>query len=175
MARLTKSVKLENPKDVYRAYPLTAADRARLLTRFPPRFSRVIADHISAEGLHSMDKVREGAATGQVIGVANGDRYQALVVTIDGRQTTSEGTPFHLSWSVEAGFASGGVGLAIVRDGFEILPMPIDIDLGEGPTLRAQLRPVPRGWYEPWLRQMNSSGNAEPVRCSAISGGGIRS
>ena len=82
-----------------------------------------------------------GAATGQVIGVANGDKYQALVVTIDGRQTTSDGTPFHLSWSVEAGFASGEVGLEIARDGFEILSMPVDIDLGEGPTIRARLRP----------------------------------
>jgi hypothetical protein len=75
-------VQTGNPKDVYRAYPMTAADRVRLLHQFPPRISRVIADHISAEGLRSMDKVRECAATEQVIGVANRDKYQALVVAL---------------------------------------------------------------------------------------------
>ncbi len=141
MDRLTGPGGAGNPKDVYRAYPLTAGDRASLLTRFPPRFARVIADHISAEGLRSMDKVPEGAATGQVIGVANGDKYQALVVTINGRQTTSDGTPFHVSWSVDAGFSSGAIGPAIARDGFKRLAEPIVIDLSAGPAIRSLLRP----------------------------------
>ncbi|MEI7465069.1 MAG: hypothetical protein WCJ87_06970 [Burkholderiales bacterium] len=133
-------VQTGNPKDMYRAYPLTAADRASLLKQFPPRFSRVIADHISAEGLRSMDKVREGAATGRVIGVANGDKYQALVVTINGRELTSDGTPFHVSWSVDASFSSGAIGSAIARDGFKRLAEPIVIDLSAGPAIRSPLR-----------------------------------
>jgi hypothetical protein len=88
-----------------------------------------------------MDKVPEGAATGQVIGVANGDKYQALVVTINGRQTTSDGTPFHVSWSVDAGFSSGAIGPAIARDGFKRLAEPIVIDLSAGPAIRSLLRP----------------------------------
>ena len=140
MDRLTDLAGEGNPANVYRAYPLMAADRASLLKQFPPRFPRVIADHMSAEGLHSMDKVREGPATGQVIGVANGDKYQALVVTINGRELTSDGTPFHLSWSVDAGFSSGAIGPAIACDGFKPLAEPIVIDLSAGPAIRSPLR-----------------------------------
>jgi hypothetical protein len=141
MDRLTELARAGNPKDVYRAYPLTEADRASLLKQFPPRFSRVIANHISAEALRSMDKVREGAAVGKVIGLANGDRYQALVVAIHGNEATSDGTPFHLSWSVDTGFSSGNVGPAIMSDGFQRLAEPIDIDLSAGPTICRPLRP----------------------------------
>jgi len=140
MDRLTELAGEGNPANVYRAYPLTAADRAILLKQFPPRFSRVIGDHVSAEGLRSMDKVREGPAAGQVVGVANGDKYQALVVTVNGREITSDGTPFHVSWSVDAGFPSGDIGPAIARDGFDRLAEPIDLDLSTGPTISRPLK-----------------------------------
>ena len=68
----------KNPKDVYRAYPLVAADREKLLERFPPTHARVIADHISAQSLGDMDKVAEGPAKGEVIGFADGGGIQSL-------------------------------------------------------------------------------------------------
>lgn len=129
-----------NPKNIYRAYPLTPEDRAALLKRFPPRFERVIADHISAEGLRSMDKVLEGGADGKVVGVANGEGYQALVVSVNGREKTSEGTYFHISWSVAPGVKTGTIGPSISRDGFERLGKPINIDLSAGPSVKKPLK-----------------------------------
>ena len=68
------------------------------------------------------------------------DKYKALVVTIHGRELMSDGTPFHLSWSVDGGFSSGAIGPAIARDGFKRLAEPFVVDLSAGPAIRSLLR-----------------------------------
>lgn len=129
-----------NPKNVYRAYPLAAADREKLLNRFPPKYARVVADHLTAEGLRSMDKVIEGPATGAVIGESVGGGIQSLIVTVNGNETTTDGTPFHITWSAEPGVSTGTAGEAAKKHGFARLKAPIAIDLSGGPSISSPLR-----------------------------------
>jgi len=129
-----------NPKNVYRAYPLAASDREKLLKRFPPKYARVVADHLTAEGLRSMDKVIEGPATGAVIGESVGGGIQSLIVTVNGNETTADGTPFHITWSAEPGVSTGTAGESAKKHGFARLKSPIAIDLSGGPSISSPLR-----------------------------------
>lgn len=126
----------------YRAYMLTEEDRAKLLRQFPPTHERVIADHISAQSLDSMHLVKEGPAKAEVIGVADAEGVQSLIVSINGSHLTANGTPFHISWSSNPGVKTGGTGAVVKKHGFTKLDKPIPIDLSAGPTYSAPLRPA---------------------------------
>lgn len=143
-AETTEKKKIEtsstNPKNVYRAYPLTVADREKLLSMFPPTHPRVIADHISAQALDRMDMVKEGPAEGEVVGIVDKDGVQSLVVSINGTVETASGTPFHISWSSDPGVKTGGTGQVVRKHGYVKLDKPIPLDLSAGPTICAPLR-----------------------------------
>lgn len=139
-AQKASESKSMNPKSVYRAYPLTAADREKLLRMFPPTHPRVIADHISAQALDRMDMVREGPAEGEVVGIVDKDGVQSLIVSVNGTVETASGTPFHISWSSDPGVKTGGTGQVVRKHGYVKLDMPIPIDLSAGPTISAPLR-----------------------------------
>ena len=124
----------------YKAYELTRSDRESLLSKFPTTHSRVIADHISAESLNHMDAVKEGAARGEVIGISDDNGMQSLVVTVNGRALTSDGTPFHISWSADPGVSSGRAGILIKENGYRKLSSPIPLDLSAGITINMPLR-----------------------------------
>ncbi|WP_255504631.1 hypothetical protein [Novosphingobium sp. EMRT-2] len=80
--------------------------RAALLLRFPPRYPRVIADHVT---LNLQDRVPPppvGAA--QVIGRCDDDAgVEALVVRIDGSTARPDGLVWHVTWSLADGRATG--------------------------------------------------------------------
>lgn len=131
--------------NVYRAYTLTPADKAALLRRFPPTHPRVIADHISAQSLQHMHLVKDGPATGEVIGTFDKDGMQALIVRVNGSETTASGAPFHVSWSTDFGKHSREIGPAIARLGFERLAEPVPLDLSAGITYEAPMRDLSPG------------------------------
>jgi len=131
---------LSNPPNVYRAYPLTDQDRQKLLVQFLPTHCVVIADHISAQALTTMHLVREGSATGRVIGYADHEGLQILIVTVNGVELTGDGTPFHISWSAEHNAKTRESGVVVMRNGFTRLAQSIPLDLSAGPTYSASLR-----------------------------------
>lgn len=131
---------LGNPPNMYRAYLLSKDDREMLLKLFPPTHPRVIADHISAEALGMMHLVVEGPATGEVVGYADHDGIQSLIVAVNGREMTSNGTPFHISWSSAPDKSTGGTGTIVRKYGYNRIENPISIDLSAGPTYSAPLR-----------------------------------
>lgn len=131
---------VSNSEPMYRAYPLTPADRQALLKRFPPTHPRVIADHLSAQSLEHMDKVKEGPAKGEVVGVMDADGLQALIVSLNGNTETAGGDLFHISWSAEPGFKTRFAGATIARNGYTKLDRPIPLDLSSGPTIKEPMR-----------------------------------
>lgn len=134
---------LSNPSNLYRAYPLTTQDRKELLIRFVPTHPVVIADHISAQALSLMHLVKEGAATGEVIGYADHEGLQILLVTVNGVELTGDGTPFHISWSAEHDAKTRESGAVAKRNGFTRLSQTIPLDLSTGPSHSAPLRVKP--------------------------------
>lgn len=124
----------------YRAYLLTPGDREKLLRLFPPTHDRVIADHLSAQALDAMHLVKDGPATGEVVGIFDHHGMQALVVSVNGAEKTATGSYFHLSWSVDEGVRTRNIGPAIAEYGFDRLAKPIKLDLSAGPNYIAPAR-----------------------------------
>lgn len=132
-----------NPTNLYRAYPLTVQDRQKLLQRFVPTHPVVIADHISAQALTTMHLVKEGSATGEVIGHTDHEGLQILVVSVNGVELTGDGTPFHISWSAEQDAKTRESGAVVKRNGFTRFAQTIPLDLFSGPSYSAPLRTKP--------------------------------
>lgn len=139
-----------NPRSTYRAYMLKDADRERLLQMFPPTHPRVIADHISAESLNMMHLVKDGPAKAEVIGYADHEGVQSLIVRVNGKELTGNGTPFHISWSSNPGVKVGGTGNIVRRYGYTKLDKPIPLDFPDGPTYSSPLaRSIDIGGVQP--------------------------
>ncbi|QCN97847.1 hypothetical protein D3093_22080 (plasmid) [Azospirillum argentinense] len=88
----------------YVGWALPEAERARLLARFPARYARTVAHHVTlAHGVgarHPLPTEREGT----VLGLADdGEGVQALVVAIAGTTDRPAGGTYHITWSLGPG------------------------------------------------------------------------
>jgi hypothetical protein len=80
---------------------LPASERERLLARFPPRYERPVADHVTLRSGVAEDAPPPAAATAEIIGEADdGEGVQALVVEIDGSAARPGGGTYHITWSL---------------------------------------------------------------------------
>lgn len=87
---------------MYTAYVLTDESRTALLERFPPKYSKVIAHHVTVEfGVPKDVDLPENAEL-KVVGEADsGDGLQALVVAVNGGYRREDGKIYHITWSLE--------------------------------------------------------------------------
>jgi hypothetical protein len=87
---------------MYTAYVLTDESREYLLKKFPPKYSKVVAHHVTVEfGVPDDTESPEPAAV-KVIGEADsGDGLQALVVSVNGSTLRPDGGTYHITWSLE--------------------------------------------------------------------------
>ena len=84
-------------------WTLDRADRERLLRRYPPRYPRVVADHVTfgkadeAPSMPDHDRAR-------VVGRADdGEGVEALVVALGGGTGRWDGSTYHVTWSLAHG------------------------------------------------------------------------
>lgn len=85
-------------------WSLSGVERGALLARFPPRYGRVVADHVTLRSGVADDLAPPPAARGRVIGMADdGEGVQALVLEIDGASDRPGGGTYHITWSLGPG------------------------------------------------------------------------
>ena len=78
-------------------------ERERLLARFPARYERVVADHVTLRARVPGDTPPPHPAVGRIIGEADdGEGVQALVVEIDHASSRPGGGTYHITWSLGA-------------------------------------------------------------------------
>ncbi len=76
-------------------------ERARLLQRFPPRYERVVADHVTLRARVPEETPPPPPATGRIVGQADdGEGVQALVVEVDGETARPDGGTYHITWTL---------------------------------------------------------------------------
>jgi len=76
-------------------------ERERLLAMFPPRYERVVADHVTLRSRVPVDTPPPEPATGRIVGVADdGEGVQAYVVEVDGETARPGGGTYHITWSL---------------------------------------------------------------------------
>ena len=81
-------------------WSLDPADRAALLARFPPRYARTVADHVT-HGRKAQAPPMPPAVSATVIGHADDDDgVEALVVELAGTSDRWDGSTYHLTWSL---------------------------------------------------------------------------
>lgn len=88
---------------MYTAYVLTEETREALLELYPPKYDKVIAEHITVDfGVPEGTPLPEGDWI-KVIGEADSkDGLQALVVSVDGAYKRPDGKVYHITWSLDA-------------------------------------------------------------------------
>lgn len=119
-------------KRVVTGWKLDAADRARLLSRFAPKFADVVADHVTLRTGTDHRTPLPLEQAGEIVGeVDDGAGVQALVVRIGGTTTRSDGSTYHITWSLDRSRGRRAVESndVIARLGWRPLAEPIPIRL----------------------------------------------
>lgn len=84
----------------YAGYTLNYTSKKELLQKFPPKFPKVIAHHITTAFGVTADAIPE-PATARVVGYAMEDGLEALVVEIGGTTKRKDGSVYHITWSLD--------------------------------------------------------------------------
>lgn len=90
---------------MYTGYLLTDDSRSRLLQKFPPRYPKVIAHHITeAFGTKKSDPAPAQPKFVSVVGyIDSGDGVEGLLVAVDGSTDRPDGGKYHITWSLKEG------------------------------------------------------------------------
>lgn len=109
----------------YSGWKLEDEDRERLLEVFPPRYPDVVAHHVT-KNLH---QTIPSPAEINIVGYCDdGAGVECLVVTVNGNKNRSDGSIYHITWSLDRGAGCKPVhsNAALQAVGFsEIDPIPV--------------------------------------------------
>lgn len=130
MALATGSRHMPKPSTVT-GWKLPEIERELLLRSFPPRYGKVIADHVT---------LRAGAGDGiplprkpdksEVVGRADdGQGLECLVVQIDGSIERPDGSTYHITWSLGPGRQARESNDLLRNQGFQPLHAAIPVRL----------------------------------------------
>ena len=110
-------------------WTLDAGDRTSLLDRFPPRYAKVVAHHVTlATDAEQRDLPSDVRAA--MVGRTDDDRgVEAMVVTIDGGTARPDGSTFHITWSLGDGRRARESNDVLKERGWEKFDKPIAIHL----------------------------------------------
>ncbi len=113
-------------------WKLDEQDRAALLARFVPRFRDVVADHVTLRTGTDEGTLLPRETRGEVVGeIDDGAGVEALVVRIGGTTDRSDGSTYHITWSLDRAGGRRPVESndVIRRLGWRALAVPIPIRL----------------------------------------------
>lgn len=109
----------------YTGWELTEAARSHLLALYPPRYADVVAHHVTHVFGVPEDATPPEPARIEVVGMADdGEKVQALVVSVNGSTLRPCGKTYHVTWSIDraAGAKPADSNNAIVAHGYTPLP-----------------------------------------------------
>lgn len=120
---------MADPTAFYTGWLVDPAQRVALLARFPARYPRIVAHHVTL-------KFGDGAAeppadtTGEIVGEADdGAGVQALVVRVGGSEARPDGGTFHITWSLAPGREAKESNAVIAARGWAPIEPPAPVRL----------------------------------------------
>ena len=82
-------------------WKLPEIERELLLRRFPPKYEKVVADHVTLRVGATPDTPLPNKPQAQVVGRADdGASLECLVVELDGTTDRPDGSTYHITWSL---------------------------------------------------------------------------
>jgi hypothetical protein len=111
-------------------WKLSRDDREQLLQRFPPRYSEVVADHVTLRVGASAASPLPRKPEARIVGRADdGGSLECLVIELDGTTDRPDGSIYHITWSLGPG-RKAKESNDVVRDlGWRPIDAPIPVDL----------------------------------------------
>lgn len=85
----------------YTGYKLNKKSRQQLAAIFPPKFSDFIGHHVTYKFGVSEDQKPGPVKEAYVVGYAEEDGLEALVIEINGKTTRPDGKLLHITWSLD--------------------------------------------------------------------------
>ena len=105
-------------------------ERDRLLDRFPPKYERTVADHVTLDAGASEDTQLPSETQAEIVGHADdGKSLQCLVVAIGGTTDRPDGSTYHITWSLGPGRKAKESNDVLREKGWQRLDRPVPIDL----------------------------------------------
>ena len=102
--------------------------RPSLLERFPSRYERTVADHVTLKLGAGLKLPTE--TEGEIVGEADDSQgVQALVVAIGGTTDRPDGSTYHITWSLEPGREAKESNDVIREHGWRKLAQPVPVRL----------------------------------------------
>ena len=120
---------MADPTHVYTGWLVDPATRDALLARFPPRFERVVAHHVTLK-FGGQTAEPPGEVSAEIVGEAWDEAgVQAIVVAIDGATARPDGGTFHITWSLAEGREARESNDVIAARGWTSLAEPVPVRL----------------------------------------------
>lgn len=120
---------MADPTSFHTGWLVDQAERVALLARFPPRYGRVVAHHVTLK-FGDRDAQTPGEVTAQVVGEADdGAGVQAMVVAIGGSTARPDGGTFHITWSLAPGREARESNAVIAARSWTPLDAPVPVRL----------------------------------------------
>ena len=99
--KLLSNVRLGENKEMYTAYVLSEESHDLLMKKFPPKYEKVIAHHITVKFGVPEGTEPPPEADIKVIGYTDsGDGIEALVVAVNGEGFKDDAWRYHITWSL---------------------------------------------------------------------------
>jgi hypothetical protein len=111
-------------------WKLGRQDRDQLLQRFPPKYSDVVADHVTLRVGATADTPLPRKFDARIIGRADdGDSLECMVVEMDGTTDRPDGSTYHITWSLGPGRKARESNDVLRDRGWDYLDAPVPVEL----------------------------------------------
>lgn len=120
----------KRPEKSVIGWKLDREDRRALLERFPPRYPKPVADHVTFLVDVTPDALLPPAAEAAIVGRADdGEGVEAMVVAMEGETGRPDGSTWHITWSLREGRGAKESNDVIAARGWNRFDAPIPIRL----------------------------------------------
>jgi hypothetical protein len=111
-------------------WKVDAAQRETLLARFPPKYAKAIADHVTLKANVPSSTKLPGEVKARIVGRADDDEgVEAMVVEIDGTTHRPGGGTYHITWSLAEGRKAKESNDVIAAKGWQPIGDGVDVKL----------------------------------------------
>lgn len=110
-------------------WKLDRDQRESLLKRFPPRYAKPVADHVTLKVDAQRDPLPDNVRAAIVGRADDGEGVEAYAVAIDGTTERPDGSVFHVTWSLEEGRRAKESNAVLKERGWDELDHPVPLTL----------------------------------------------
>jgi len=111
-------------------WKLDRDQRKELLQQFPPKFSEVVADHVTLATRTSGSAELPSEQHGEIIGrIDDGQGVEAMVISIAGTTDRPDGSTYHITWSLSPGRRAKESNDVIAKLGWHAIELPMPVKL----------------------------------------------